>query len=315
MQALQISKEGDAHKLRVATVDKPVLKPGYVLVKVYASADNPNDLLDAQGNHPTGVYPHIPGRDFAGIVEAGPAHLIGLDVYGTSGHDFKFTENGSHAEYCLVKEFNILLKPNYLTFPQAASIGVPYAAAEMALERVQANSRDTVMVLGATGMVGWALVQLAKSRRGCKVTRVGYGGDVDINSIDDPELSKANSLDNGKGPAVVIDTIGDAKLAQRAMESLAPCGRYALVSVPRGPPSRFFEVDWLRVYRQDVSLFGCNTLNCSEEDVVKKLRDIWNSIRTRDLVPFPNESLTLIGLSAAVDVYKTKHKKHVIVFD
>jgi D-arabinose 1-dehydrogenase-like Zn-dependent alcohol dehydrogenase len=111
MRALCLLKESsssqctlDKISLRLVTVPIPAVPPGSVLVQIYAAAINPSDVVNATGYFPYTTYPRIPGRDFAGRVVFGPDHLQGLRVFGTSGHDFSFTQDGAHAEYCVVPE-------------------------------------------------------------------------------------------------------------------------------------------------------------------------------------------------------------------
>ena len=316
MQALQISKEGPSPKLELSTVPKPSLKPGHALVKVHASVINPSDVLNSQGRFPHSTYPRIPGRDFAGVIEEidGPSNLIGQAIYGTSGREFSFTEDGAHAEYCLVKTSAIVEKPENLSFVQAASIGVPFTAASITLERAGVQKGDAVMVMGATGMVGSAVSQLAKLK-GCKVLGVGRGRDVDINSTEDPTLSKAKLLTDGKGPDVVIDTVGDAKLAHSAIETLAFRGRYVFIAAPRGQEGPIVGVNFLSVYRREVSLIGCSTGEYSQEKLGDDLRSMSEAFKSGDLVPTQESSLTSIGIGKAVEAYATKGKKFVIKLD
>ena len=79
------------------------------------------------------TMPRTPGRDFAGVVEAGPAEWIGAPVWGTCG-DTGFTRDGSHAEMIAVPVASLRRKPDTLSFYQAASVGVNYMATWRGLE-------------------------------------------------------------------------------------------------------------------------------------------------------------------------------------
>ncbi|MGB7972878.1 MAG: hypothetical protein WCF81_00720 [Roseiarcus sp.] len=72
--------------------------------------------------------PRIPGRDFAGVVAAGPAEWIGAEVWDTGG-DGGFTRHGTHAEMLTVPTASLSHKPATLSFDEAASVGVNYMAA------------------------------------------------------------------------------------------------------------------------------------------------------------------------------------------
>lgn len=204
MQALQLTKvDASAPSIELITTPKPIPGPGQVLVQVKASPIQPSDVLNSKGLFPHTTFPRIPGRDFAGIIVDGPSHFLGKEVFGTSGHDFSFTQNGCHAEYCLVSEKAVVEKPKNLSFAQAAAAGTPFTTAEIALRRAGVKAGETILVLGATGQVGSAVANLAKLW-GCKVLGVGRGNAAEIDSAADPTLSKAKELTGGKGPEVVI---------------------------------------------------------------------------------------------------------------
>jgi len=66
-------------------VAQPVPQHGEVLVKVQAAAINPSDVKNVMGRMSQTTFPRTPGRDFAGVIEQGPADLIGRSVFGTGG--------------------------------------------------------------------------------------------------------------------------------------------------------------------------------------------------------------------------------------
>jgi NADPH:quinone reductase len=90
----------------------------------------------------------------------GPADLMGREVYGTSGDSLGFSMDGTHAQYCLIPIDSLATKPSNLSFAQAATIGVPFTTAALALHRANVQSIDVVLVLGASGAVGSAACQL-----------------------------------------------------------------------------------------------------------------------------------------------------------
>jgi NADPH:quinone reductase-like Zn-dependent oxidoreductase len=71
------------------------------LVRTMAASINPSDVKNVAGAMKQTTLPRTPGRDFAGVVEAGPAEWIGASVWGTGG-DTGFTRDGTHAEMIAV---------------------------------------------------------------------------------------------------------------------------------------------------------------------------------------------------------------------
>lgn len=313
MQALQLTREGaSAPFLQLTTIPKPTPAPGQVLVQIKASPIQPSDVLNSKGLFPHTTFPRIPGRDFAGIVVDGSSQHIGKEVFGTSGHDFSFTENGCHAGYCLISEKVIVEKPKNLSFAQAASAGTPFTTAAIALKRAGVKAGDTVLVLGATGQVGSVVAQLAKLW-GCKVLGVARGNAAEIDSVGDPTLSKAKALTDGKGPDIAVDTVGDAPLAQAAIEVLGFRGRYSFISAPRGGNSKV-PVDFLSVYRREVTLIGNNSVDHSQEEMALELKGMCEGFESGTLMPMKESAMTFVSLQEATEAYADGKKRYVINF-
>ncbi len=132
-----------------------------VLIEVKAAAVNPSDVKAATGLMAYAVFPRTPGRDYAGIVIDGPAGWIGREVFGSSG-DLGIRRDGTHATHLAVEADAVVEKPNNLSWEEAAGIGVPFVTAmEGFSSRRNAESNETVLVMGVNGKVGQAAVQIA----------------------------------------------------------------------------------------------------------------------------------------------------------
>lgn len=314
MKALQIIKESEKPELKLVDLPTPRILPGHALIKVKASAINPSDVLNAAGGFPGTTFPRVPGRDFAGIVEEGTQRWIGKEVYGTSGSDFSFTEDGAHAEYCLVQEDGLVQKPTLLSFSEAASIGVTFTTASLALNKATPSRGETVMVLGATGAVGSAAVQLAREA-GCKVITVARSDSADINSKTDPQLTAAKKLTEGKGADIVIDTVGSGDLTVAAIAALSKGGRYSFISAPRSSEGPNVPINLFAVYRNEISLHGCNSGAHPQASFAGLLRGMTNGFESGRLKPMEESSMTAISLDEAIEAYGVKGKRFVIRFD
>ena len=165
--------------LRVEDVEKPVPKDNEVLIKVHAASVNPLDcaLPRGGGRIVTGLSkPKVTGLgvDVAGEVEAVGANVTqfkpGDAVFGVSIRDPQASSvkvwvcQGAFAEYACAPESTLALKPENLTFEQAASAPV---AAYTALQGLRGKGRihegQKVLINGASGGVGTFAVQIAKS--------------------------------------------------------------------------------------------------------------------------------------------------------
>ncbi len=178
MKAIVVEKSGGVDGLTLAEVAKPEVRaPNDVLVKVFAASVNPIDTkLRAQGLYVPESYPAILGCDGAGVVEAvGDAveqFQVGDPVYycyGGLGQRQGEVSLGNHAEYIVVPEHVLAVKPDSLGYLQAAAAPLVLITAWEALfDRVGLRSGQKVFVQGGAGGVGHVAIQLAKIA-GCTV--------------------------------------------------------------------------------------------------------------------------------------------------
>src|SRR5579885_3757253 len=110
--------------VRAIDVPKPVPSGDEVLVEVQAAGVNPSDVINIRGGFDHTVLPRIVGRDFAGRVVEGPPHLLGRDVWGCGGGELGFTHDGTHAEFIVLDQDAVTLRPPSLAPEEAAIAGV-----------------------------------------------------------------------------------------------------------------------------------------------------------------------------------------------
>lgn len=314
MKALRATKEGSsAPTLSIEEVPLPKPGPNELLIKIHAVAVQPADILNSKGGFSHTTFPRTLGRDFAGTAVEGPPAWKDKAIFGTSGDSFSFTVDGATAEYAVVPVGGVAEKPSNLSFAQAASLGTPLTTADLTLQRANVTKDDTVMVLGATGAVGSFVMQIGKAK-GCKTISVGRHG-TDVNSTTDPTLQTAKDLTDGKGPDVVVDTVGDFSLTKAAFDLLAFNGRMSFITAPRGGASTELGVDTLSLYRRQVSLVGCNSAGLSQEAMGSALKELGQYLESGALEAPEEKSLGIIGLDQAIEAYDGKVKKAVIVFN
>lgn len=162
MKALQFDRTGDLAALELVDMPDPLPAADEVRVEIRAAGLNPSDVKNVLGRFPYTTLPRVPGRDFAGVVVEGPKALLGQAVWGT-GREPGFFRDGSHAQFLTLPAAGVALKPESLSFAQAASCGVPYSTAWDALQRSQVKAGTRLLVIGASGAVGKAALALAKA--------------------------------------------------------------------------------------------------------------------------------------------------------
>src|SRR5580658_1102423 len=145
MRAIRFETFGDPSVLKLAEAPTPAADGTTALVRVMAASINPSDVKNVAGAMKQTTLPRIPGRDYAGVVEAGPAAWIGAEVWGTGG-DTGFTRDGTHAELLAVPVASLRRKPKTLSFDQAASVGVNYLTAWCGIEASALKSGETILV-------------------------------------------------------------------------------------------------------------------------------------------------------------------------
>jgi NADPH:quinone reductase len=233
-------------------------------VRIIAASINPSDVKNVAGTMRQTTLPRIPGRDFAGVVEAGPAVWIGAAVWGTDG-DTGFTRDGTHAEMIAVPVASLRRKPDTLTFDQAASVGVNYIAAWCGLEAAGLSAGETVLLIGARGGVGGAAAQIAR-RLGARVIGVDRRAphpDAPIHRIAEKLILDAKDLPvevraatGGKGADVVFDLVGGV-MFRNAVDSLALRGRLVEIAATG---QREVSFDLADFYHNESRLYGVDTL-------------------------------------------------------
>src|ERR1700739_3674192 len=122
MRAIRFDAFGDPSVLKVVEMPAPAADESTALVRVMAASINPSDIKNVAGGMKQTTLPRIPGRDFSGVVEEGPAQWIGAEVWGTGG-DAGSSRDGSHAELIAVPLPSLRRKPDALSFEQAAAGG------------------------------------------------------------------------------------------------------------------------------------------------------------------------------------------------
>ncbi|OWZ20526.1 Alcohol dehydrogenase [Phytophthora megakarya] len=151
------------------SVKRPELGPKQVRIKVVSAAINPIDyiLLEVAGEAftgkvPTAEHPFGIGFDAAGtVVEVGSEAKrlkVGDQVYAMT----PFTACGTVADYAVLDEDLVALKPHNLTFDQAASIPlIGLTSYQALLEHAKMQKDETVLILGGSSAVGMFAIQLA----------------------------------------------------------------------------------------------------------------------------------------------------------
>jgi len=242
MKAIVCERFGPPSNLKLKEVDELKPKEKEVLIVVKACGVNFPDTLIIQGLYQfKPELPFIPGSDIAGTVKEigkGISHVKpGDEVFG-------FVINGGFAEEVIVPSNTCFIKPPQMDFPVAASFMMAYGTSYHALkDRADLKEGETLLVLGASGGVGLAAVELGKLM-GARVIAAAsshdklslckrYGADEIINYSEENLKERIKELTGGKGVDVVYDPVG-GDYSEAAIRGMAWEGRYLVVGFAAG---------------------------------------------------------------------------------
>ena len=242
MKAVLCTRPGTPDDLTTADLPEPVPGPGEAVVRVAAAALNFFDLLIiAEKYQYKPEYPFSPAAEFAGVVERlgpGVADLaVGDRVAG-------YCVWGAARERLAVAADRLVKVPAGLDDNRAAGLSVTYGTSYYALkDRAGLERGETLAVLGASGGVGLAAVELGKIL-GARVIACAssddklafaraHGADEGINYARDDLREALRRLGGDHGIDVVYDPVGD-RFAEPALRSLAWGGRFLVVGFAGG---------------------------------------------------------------------------------
>jgi len=242
MKAVLCKELGPPSKLVIEDIQLPSPGPKQVVVQVKACSVNFPDTLIIQGLYQfKPELPFSPGGDIAGIVkEIGEdvKHLkVGDEVFGASGH-------GGFAEEVIVDAKSVFPKPPTMDYNLASSFLMTYATSYHALkDRAKLKEGETLCVLGASGGVGLAAVDLGRMM-GARIIAAAstdeklalckeYGASETINYTKEDLKTKLKELTGGKGADVVYDPVG-GDFTEAALRATAWNGRLLIVGFPAG---------------------------------------------------------------------------------
>ncbi len=242
MKAVRCKALGAPEGLAVEEVASPRPGPGQVRVAVAAAGVNFPDTLIIQGKYQLRPeLPFTPGAEFAGrVLEVGAevAHVVPGDaVVGFAGW-------GAFAEEAVAEGQNVLTLPPGVDSAVAACFAMAYGTSWHALQdRARLQPGETLLVLGASGGVGLAAVELGK-RLGARVIAAAssaeklaacrsQGADELVDYTQPGWRDAVKALVGGKGVDVVYDPVGGA-WAEPALRLMAWNGRYLVVGFAGG---------------------------------------------------------------------------------
>ncbi|WP_458208023.1 zinc-binding dehydrogenase [Haladaptatus sp. NG-SE-30] len=318
MKAVQFDTHGDRDVLEYGEFPDPEIDRGEVLVNVKAGALNHLDIWTRRGLPGINLdMPHIPGSDAAGVVEEVGEGVTRFEpgdrvcvIAGKSGGNDEFSRKGDptltpdfhiigehvrgvHSEYAALPAANLAPVPEGIDWETAAAAPLVFQTAwRMLRDRGGLKSGESVLVLGASGGVGHAAVQVA-AHAGAEVfatastdEKLAYaeevGADHTINYEEVDFASEIRELTGGRGVDMVVDHVG-AQTWQSSLKSLVKGGRVVTCGATTGGNP---ETDLNRIFWNQLSVIGSTMATPGQAEEVLEL--VWDGTfqpRIRETLP------------------------------
>jgi NADPH:quinone reductase len=242
VKAILCKAYGPPDSLVFEEVPSPVAGQGEVVVSVKTASVNFPDVLIIQNKYQMKPpLPFSPGSELAGVVKS-----VGDGVTRWKPGDpvMAITGYGAFAEEVQVDVNRLLPVPTGMDFVSAAAFGLTYATSEHALcDRGELKAGETLLVLGASGGVGIAAIEIGKAL-GARVIACAstddklavcreHGADDTINYATEDLRERIKAITGGKGADVVYDPVG-GPYTEPALRSIAWRGRLLVVGFAAG---------------------------------------------------------------------------------
>jgi NADPH:quinone reductase-like Zn-dependent oxidoreductase len=305
MKAVVIRAYGGPEVLKVENVQRPEPKDDEVLIRVFAASINPVDVAIRKGYLAELIgnkFPLIPGMDAAGMVQKTGSKITKFRRGDLVFTFFTLVSEGGYAEFVAAKENEVAVKPEMVSFEQAAAVGAAGSTAwEALVDEAKLSAGQTVLIHGGAGGVGHFAIQIAKAR-GAKVIATGstanqdflkqMGADVAI------DYTKTKFEDVAKDVDVVLDSVGRDTL-ERSYGVVKKGG--IIVSIVDEPQQAALDAHGIRGLA-----FRCTP----QASVLEELAKLMNA---KKMTPVVSQTFPLADVVKAQEQIATRHTRGKIV--
>jgi len=313
MKAVICSKLGAPNLLKITEVDIPNIGKDEVLVKVEVAGVNFPDALRVQGKYQIVLDPPFtPGNEVCGIIEdkGENVHIpVGTKVIG-------IPPIGGFAEYVAINEKLVLPVSENFSSLSGASLPINYGTSYYALKRrANAQSGESLLVLGASGGIGTASIQLAKVMGLRTICAVGsedkaeyvksLGGD-EIIRYDQVDLKETvKELTGGKGVDIVIDPVG-GDITEQALRATAFNGRLLVIGFAKG---QIPKISLNLTLVKGVSIVGVwwgRWTNTSPQETAEDFQNLISFVENGKIVIVPKNIYKIEDTALALENFLTR---------
>ena len=351
MKAMVLKGHGGIDQLMYQDVPVPQPREGEVLVQVTATAKNNTDRKAREGLYPTKkgemtsfqmggkptlTFPRIQGADIVGRIVAvgtgvseqriGERGLLDFNIYADNRTDINLTPDyyghgadGGYAEYVALPsdQFHHIPNPD-LADAELASMGMcSYQTAYHMLTSANIQAGERVLVTGASGGVGTALIQLCRiigaipyalSQKDKADPLLKLGAEAVLDRTDmDSFVDRVKAETGGKPLDAVMDLVG-GDMTDRFIDAMIfdmnARSTYPRLSIAGASGGNISEILWTRIYLYQVQIFGVS--HGTREEAEQLMR--W--IRSGDLKPVLHGAFRLSELHRAEEYFVNRGSKY-----
>ena len=240
MKASFFRRFGGPEVLEYGDLPDPVPARGEVLVDIHAASINAADWKMRGGSYAGGlVFPHVPGRDFSGVVatpgEEARDFKVGDAVFGVC----EVPREGAYAEKIAIRQAIVALKPASLAHAQCAAVALAGLTAAASLEdALKLRKGETILIHGGAGGVAGFAIALARHLGARVITTASPANHDYVRALGAHEVIDYRSQDFTQivsGCDAVFDTVG-GEVTTRSFSVLRPGGRLASVAAGASAP-------------------------------------------------------------------------------
>ena len=238
MRASFLRRFGGPEVLEYGELGDPAPRSGELLIEIHAASVNAADWKMRSGHYGAAVsFPHVPGRDFSGVVVSSGAHFTPGDaVFGVC----EVPREGAYAEKIAIREAIVARKPDKLTHVQMAAVALAGLTALISLEETLRLKRgETILVQGGAGGVAGFAIGLAKHLGARVITTASADNHDYVRKLGADEVidyRKQDFTTVAKNCDAVFDTVG-GDVTARSFAVLKPGGRLASIAVGGAAPA------------------------------------------------------------------------------
>ncbi|HKQ21189.1 MAG TPA: zinc-binding dehydrogenase [Nitrososphaeraceae archaeon] len=303
----------------------PIPNPSEILIRVKYCGLNHLDIWTRLGIPGITIgFPHVCGSDIVGSVEEEHAEISKgsrVLVYpGISCNDCHNCRNGTetlctdfsiigglskynggYAEYVTVPKTNIISLPREISDEQAATLSISYLTAWNIVKKLHLKENDTVLIYGASGGLGMAMIQISKALGIRTISTISddsklnfaydIGSDYVINRKQKEIALEIEKITRGIGVDAVVDNTGQ-KTLNTSINSVRKGGKIAMCGTTSGSEANF---QIRTFYSKQIQLFGILIGSKLE------LLELINFVNEKNIVPKIDSVLPLAQVQQAHD--------------